>query len=639
MINIIRTIFVGIILFLINPGVSFGASIKTYTDSSGLNPRSSPPYVGGYVVETFTSSGTFTPPAGVTSVDYLVVAGGGGGGSVNGGAGGAGGFRTASNYVVVPNNPVTVVVGAGGAKGNPYGGNNGYDSIFDSIISIGGGGGSGGGGAVEAKVGGSGGSGGYWVSGAAGTSGQGYAGGTGAGGYPITGAGGGGGAGEAGDSPLYDYTATDGGNGLSSFISGVNTYYAGGGGGWGWEQELSLERDGLGGLGGGGSGRVSGDAGDGSVNTGGGGGGSSESGGNGGSGIVILRYRSPGTVNITSSISSSWVVTGPATITGSGTSQSSPSQPAGTYTITWGEVSGYTAPATQSLTLASAGTITFNGTYVALTPPTTTFSASPATISYNTSSTLNWSSTDATSCTAGGDWSGTKDISGSVSTGNLTTSKTYTLYCTGPGGNSVTQSAAVTVESNPPTTSITSPTIDITIPENQEQQFAGEAVDTDGTIVGYQWRMGNCTTGTVLSSLISFARSFTPGTYDVYFRAQDNNGFWSLDCPTRRIDVVVSNQIPGVCGASNGVPTQKKPTSNLCSTVGLPEPVVSPENINVLPESGNPSSWSWTCSGENGGADAACGTATSCGDNKCQASKGENPSTCKADCKIKFFEF
>ena len=74
-----------------------------------------------------------------------------------------------------------------------------------------------------------------------------------------------------------------------------------------------------------------------------------------------------GTVNVSSNIASSWTITGPTTITGSGTSQSYPSQPAGTYTITWGSVSGYTAPATQSLTLASGGTITFTGTYTALT--------------------------------------------------------------------------------------------------------------------------------------------------------------------------------------------------------------------------------------------------------------------------------
>jgi hypothetical protein len=57
---------------------------------------------------------------------------------------------------------------------------------------------------------------------------------------------------------------------------------------------------------------------------------------------------------------------------------------------------------------------------------------------------LSWSSTNATSCTASGAWSGTKAISGTASTGGLTANETYTLTCTGTGG-SATQSATVTV--------------------------------------------------------------------------------------------------------------------------------------------------------------------------------------------------
>ena len=43
--------------------------------------------------------------------------------------------------------------------------------------------------------------------------------------------------------------------------------------------------------------------------------------------------------------------------------------------------------------------------------------------------TLSWQSTGATSCTASGDWSGTKPVSGVVSMEALTEDKTYTLVC------------------------------------------------------------------------------------------------------------------------------------------------------------------------------------------------------------------
>ena len=66
---------------------------------------------GAYTIVQFVGAGTttWTPPSGVSSVEYLVVAGGGGGSS---GGGGAGGIVTGSNFPVSGNTGVTV--GAGG---------------------------------------------------------------------------------------------------------------------------------------------------------------------------------------------------------------------------------------------------------------------------------------------------------------------------------------------------------------------------------------------------------------------------------------------------------------------------------------------------------------------------------------------
>ena len=69
----------------------------------------------------------------------------------------------------------------------------------------------------------------------------------------------------------------------------------------------------------------------------------------------------------------------------------------------------------------------------------------PITIAYNSSATLTWDSDNTDSCTASGGWSGSKATSGSQSTGNLTSSKTYTLTCTGPCGT-VSDSVTVTAE-------------------------------------------------------------------------------------------------------------------------------------------------------------------------------------------------
>jgi Ca2+-binding RTX toxin-like protein len=274
----------------------------------------------GWIVQTHTAVGTisWTPHADVADVYYLVVGGGGGGGGRHGGGGGGGGLVTnwGGTAYSVTTTPYTITVGDGGSftqtsPTNQSIGQNGQNSVFDSVVALGGGGGGsytanntdtggsgGGGGGVGPTTGGSGdgraenrdgGLGAQTDSG--GGTGYGNDGGTGAGPGATagnTGGGGGGGAGTAG-SIASGANGGNGGDGFVSDITGKNVYYAGGGGGGGQTS------GGTGGLGGGGNG---------SNNTptpgvdglGGGGGGArsqttSATGADGGSGTVILRYQ------------------------------------------------------------------------------------------------------------------------------------------------------------------------------------------------------------------------------------------------------------------------------------------------------------------------------------------------------------
>ena len=89
--------------------------------------------------------------------------------------------------------------------------------------------------------------------------------------------------------------------------------------------------------------------------------------------------------------------------------------------------------------------------------PTATLSSSTSSVEVNTDFTLTWSSTNATACSASGDWSDSIATSGTKTFSESTAgSKTYTITCTGAGG-SATDSATVTV-TNPaaPTATITS---------------------------------------------------------------------------------------------------------------------------------------------------------------------------------------
>jgi Calx-beta domain len=116
-----------------------------------------------------------------------------------------------------------------------------------------------------------------------------------------------------------------------------------------------------------------------------------------------------------------------------------------TYTLSCSG-SGGTASALKTITVISAAP--------APTPtPTVTLNASPASVTIGNSSTLTWSSTNATSCTATGAWAGAKTTSGSLATGGLTTPTTYSITCNGSGGAA---SASVTITINNTSTSSSS---------------------------------------------------------------------------------------------------------------------------------------------------------------------------------------
>ena len=237
---------------------------------------------GGHT--SFTSSGSWTAPTGVTSVDYLVVGGGAGGASASGGGGGGAGAFRSGTLSVTPGTTYSITVGEGGAGGSSSVGANGSDSIFSSITSNGGGGGGTSSGVANGNAsGGGGGNGGS--AGAGGTYGN--AGGSGG---TATVGGGGGGASAAGTagvgSPYWGYG--HGGAGSASSITGASVTYSGGGGG-GVNHSGAGGNGGAGGGGGGAS--ITQTPGNGTANTGGGGGGTSgnKDGGAGGSGIVVIK--------------------------------------------------------------------------------------------------------------------------------------------------------------------------------------------------------------------------------------------------------------------------------------------------------------------------------------------------------------
>lgn len=236
--------------------------------------------------------GLWTCPAGVLSIDCLLIGAGGGGGggvSTSNGGGGGGGQYIRKFLTVVPGTTYSVSIGTGGYGQSGNNGRNGFTSTFGSLLTaIGGGGG-----------------------GYAGTTGSTGASGGGGSGSNASGCGGGGGGGAGGPGGNAVYvgtaltsTATQGGLGTAgsgggfgaavasmsgSGGPGINGFCGGGGAGGGSTTFLGgigSAGGGRGGLGVPGTAANSGSGGGG----GGGGAGGTNTGGNGGSGYCQITW-------------------------------------------------------------------------------------------------------------------------------------------------------------------------------------------------------------------------------------------------------------------------------------------------------------------------------------------------------------
>lgn len=325
----------------------------------------------------YSGSGYWTVPAGVYSVDILMIGGGGGGGgatsSYKGGHGGSAGIYTAVTVAVRPGDQIYYSVGIGGSGGSASG-TSGTPSI----------------------------AGGYYAAGGAG------------GGYNIAYAGDGGagavGAGTA--ASIYAPAAEDlreayGGTGGSaiggSFAFGGYSFGGGGGGGasindLGWG---AISQGGAGGVGGGGGASVNGNGTSASGNYGSGGGGAARAvsgvytGGNGTNGIIIFDYK------VYNEVTTTW-----------STSQSTTTS----WTTTW----------LTSQSTTTSWTSTWSTSQSTITSWTTTWSTSAYT-SWNTTWTTSWttSTTVQTSTSWATSWSVSLTTTTTWPTGGTVTWTTY----------------------------------------------------------------------------------------------------------------------------------------------------------------------------------------------------------------------
>jgi hypothetical protein len=186
-------------------------------------------------------------------------------------------------------------------------------------------------------------------------------------------------------------------------------------------------------------------------------------------------------------------------------------------------LSGLTVDRTYTLNCTGTGGSASDSASVAVAPPprpTVSLTASPSSVAYDGSSTLSWSTSDATSCSASGDWSGSRSTSGSQAVGNLTSNKTYTLSCSGPGG-SRTRSATVTVGAP------ASPTVSLTaspssVAHSGSTTLNWSATNATSCSASGAWSGGKGTSGNQTVNSLTATSTFTLSCTGVGGSASDS---------------------------------------------------------------------------------------------------------------------
>ncbi|MEM6639946.1 MAG: hypothetical protein AAF610_08590 [Pseudomonadota bacterium] len=167
-----------------------------------------------------------------------------------------------------------------------------------------------------------------------------------------------------------------------------------------------------------------------------------------------------------------------------------------------------TSARTYQITCSGAGgEASATATVTILPSPTLSFSASPNTVTQGESAILSWTTSNATECTASGDWSGLRGVSGSTSTGALSQTSDYTLSCSGAGG---TVARTVTVNVN----AVPAPTLTLTAtPESvltgQSSTLSWSSGNANSCVASGGWSGSQSLSGSVSTGALSSTTSFT----------------------------------------------------------------------------------------------------------------------------------
>ncbi|MCB1686425.1 MAG: hypothetical protein R3E82_01290 [Pseudomonadales bacterium] len=261
---------------------------------------------------------------------------------------------------------------------------------------------------------------------------------------------------------------------------------------------------------------------------------------------------SNGSITAGQSTTLSWASTNASSCAASG-GWSGTRSTSGSLTVSPAATTAYTL--TCSGTGGSrAGSVTVNVTAAPPPPPpapqpTVTLGVSNPSIVAGNATTLNWSSTNATTCTAGGGWSGVRSTSGSANV-SPTSSTSYTLTCSGSGGS---RSATVAVTVTPaPAPQITFTSADSTVSSGGTTQLSWTSTNTTSCTASGGWSGSRSLSGNQMVGPLSATTTYSlscsgPGGNVVRMLTVSMLGQVSLNwvAPAQNVDGSPLNDLAG----------------------------------------------------------------------------------------------
>jgi hypothetical protein len=258
-------------------------------------------------------------------------------------------------------------------------------------------------------------------------------------------------------------------------------------------------------------------------------------------------------------------------------------------------------------------------------PPTITIAALPASIIENQLSTINWSTTNASTCSQLGAWSGSAPTSGSLTVGPTPGTYTYTLSCTGPDGTA-TASATLTVIPLPQITLTFSPA---SIPVDTTATLMWTSLYTTSCVASDSWSgteptIGSQTIGPYPAGLYLFQLTCSgPGG-----STSDEQGIHVFVLPTATIAISPTSVLSGTPISI----TWSSTNANACQTSGAWSGILFPSSGTESVASAAPGAYTYgiTCTGPYGGTVSESAEVTVYGQPTATFTAGESTMTAGA---------